>query len=132
MRATPLILILLIPALIALGHDIYLFYTNFLNPGMFSIDLLMKEFKFSALGFIWTTYDVESYKMAVQSMAPADWAKLDKFLTLKAFYVGLTFTGIFILLFAILKIFGKGPFAGEQESKSRIPMKKKSGFASKK
>jgi hypothetical protein len=132
MRATPLILLLLIPALIALGHDIYLFYTNFLNPGMFSIDLLMKEFKFSALGFIWTTYDVESYKMAVQTMEPKDWKQLDAFLTLKAFHVGLAFAGLFVVLFSILKIFGKGPFAGEKESKSKIPQKKKSGFASKK
>jgi hypothetical protein len=135
MRAAPLIFLLLIPAFIAIGHDIYLFYTNFLNPGRFSIDLLLKEFKFSALGFIWTTYDVESYKMAFETMEPKDWAMLDFFLTLKAFFVGLAFTSTFIVLFIILKLFGKGPFAAEQENTSKIIKKgssKKAGFSSKK
>ncbi len=111
MRGFPLIFLLLIPAFIALGHDIYLFYENFLNPGVFSLDLLLKEFKLSALGFIWTSYDVESYKMAVESMEPKDWAVIDLLLTLKAFYVGLGFAGTFVALFIILKLFGKGPFA---------------------
>ena len=109
-----LVFLLLIPAFIALGHDIYLFHERFLSPGVFSIDLLMKEFKFSALGFIWTTYAVDSYKSVVESVSPEDWATIDSFLTLKAFYAGLGFAGIVTVLFMILAKFGIGPFVEEE------------------
>lgn len=109
-----LIFLLLIPAIAALGHDAYLFYNNHLNPGVFSIDLLLQEFKFSALGFIWTNYEVESYKMTVQSMSEDDWALIDYMLTFKAFYVGLGFAAFFIIFFAILALFGIGPFSAEK------------------
>ena len=113
MRAS-VIFLLLIPAFIALGHDFYLFYNEHLNPGIFSIDLLKKEFKFSALGFIWTTYDEASYKSVVESTAPETWATIDSLLTIKAFYAGLAFAGIFTAFFLILKLFGKGPFVNEE------------------
>ncbi|MCB9982971.1 MAG: hypothetical protein H6861_04745 [Rhodospirillales bacterium] len=115
MRAS-LIFLLLIPAFIALGHDFYLFYNEYLNPGVFSIDLLLEKFKFSALGFIWTTYAEDSYKNVVQSTDPETWATIDSLLTIKAFYAGLAFAGFFIVLFLILKMFGKGPFANEEEA----------------
>lgn len=118
MRGT-IIILLLIPAIIALGHDAWLFYNEHLNPGAFSIDLLKNEFKFSALGYIWTAYDETSYRMTVESMAAEDWAKIDKFLTYKAFYVGLAFAGIFIALFSILAMFGIGPFVNEEGSGSK-------------
>ena len=110
MRGLPIIILLLIPAFIALGHDCYLFYQEHLNPGVLSLDLIVEKFKFSALGYIWTTYDVESYKNAVGSLEADQWSLLDYILTFKAFYVGLGFAGIFILLFAILALFGRGPF----------------------
>ncbi|MCB1720174.1 MAG: hypothetical protein H6860_06380 [Rhodospirillales bacterium] len=113
MRAS-IIFLLLIPAFIALGHDFYLFYNEHLNPGIFSIDLLKKEFKFSALGFIWTTYDEASYKSVVENTAPETWATIDSLLTIRAFYAGLAFAGVFITFFLILKLFGKGPFANEE------------------
>ena len=110
------ILLLLIPAFIALGHDFYLFYINHLNPGVFSIDLLKEEFKFSALGFIWTNYELESYKSVVKSTDRETWSTIDTILTWKAFYVGLAFAGIMTVLFLILKIFGVGPFSSEEET----------------
>ena len=113
MRAS-VIFLLLIPAFIALGHDFYLFYNEHLNPGVFSIDLLKKEFKFSALGFIWTTYDEASYKSVVENTAPETWATIDSLLTIRAFYAGLAFAGVFITFFLILKLFGKGPFVNEE------------------
>jgi len=112
MRAA-IIFLLLIPAFIALGHDFYLFYNEHMNPGIFSIDLLMEKFKFSALGFIWTTYEVESYRSVVAGTAPETWAIIDNILTWKAFYVGLGFAGIFIILFLFLKLFGIGPFVNQ-------------------
>ncbi len=135
MRAS-LLFLLLIPAFIALGHDIYLFHQEHLNPGVFSIDKLLAEFKFSALGFIWTTYSVDSYKMIVEATAPDTWATIDKFLTIKAFHFGLGFTGFMIFLFWILKQFGAGPFAsgdGEKSGKkSSDPVSFRSGSQSKK
>ena len=119
-----LIFILLIPAFIALGHDFYLFYNEHLNPGFFSIDLLKEEFKFSALGYIWTTYDEASYKTVVQSMAPEDWAQIDKFLTYKAFFVALAFAAAILGLLFIIGLLGKGPFAGENTGSSSGKVKK--------
>ena len=136
MRAS-LVFVLLIPAFIALGHDTYLFYMEHLNPGIFSIDMLLEEFKFSALGFIWTTYAVDSYKAVVEATAPDTWAIIDQFLTIKAFYLGLGFAGAFIALFTILKMFGVGPFAGEtsgssSSKKSKEPESFRGGAKSKK
>ncbi|MCB1650641.1 MAG: hypothetical protein KDI46_01160 [Alphaproteobacteria bacterium] len=113
MRGGFLIFLLLIPASVALGHDVYLFYQNYLLTEPFSIDLVREQFKFSALGFIWTTYEVNSYKQAVETLDPQTWAWIDYFLTFKAFFVGLGFAGFFIVLFGVLALFGVGPFASE-------------------
>ena len=122
------IILLLIPALIALGHDFYLFYINHLNPGVFTMDLLKEEFKFSALGFIWTSYEVESYKSVVKSADQETWSTIDTILTWKAFYVGLAFAGIMTVLFLILKIFGVGPFASEEQESFVASSKKDVSF----
>jgi len=118
MRGLPLILLLLIPAFIALGHDIYLFYIHEIEPlRVVTFDallrLLQEKWKFAALGYIWTTYDVESYKLTVESTSKEDWAVLDWLLTFKAFFVGLGFAGIFLVPFGLMALFGKGPLASE-------------------
>ena len=129
-----LVFLLLIPAFIALGHDGYLFYMEHLNPGIFSIDLLMEKFKFSALGFIWTTYDAESYKNIFETTDEETWAQIDAFLTIKAFHLGLMFAGFFIVLFLLLKMFGIGPFVteGHYQSKGSEPTSFRAGAQSKK
>ena len=107
-----LIFLLLIPAMVALGHDCYLFYTNHVkDPLMISTTLVQEEFKFSAFGFIWTNYEPESYKATAKSMSPENWALLDSFLTIKAFFGGLGFAGIVIFIMMILAFFKKGPMA---------------------
>lgn len=113
MRGSSVVFLLLIPALVALGHDIYLFYTNYAAAQGFSVDLLLKEFKFSAFGFIWTTYDEAGYKNFVASVDAPTWATVDYLLTFRAFYTGLGFAGVFIVLFLALALFGIGPFAAE-------------------
>lgn len=113
MRGLPFIFILLIPALVALGHDMYLFYENYVVPKGFTTDLFLKEFKFSAFGFIWTTYDAEGYKNFVASVDPETWASIDYLLTYKAFYAGLGFAGILTAVFLVLAFFGIGPLATE-------------------
>ncbi|NCT41705.1 MAG: hypothetical protein GW778_08625 [Alphaproteobacteria bacterium] len=109
-----LIFILLIPAFIALGNDIYLFQANHLTGNTpLSIDLIKEKFKFSAFGFIWTTYSPETYKAAATSLDPKTWATLDSLLTIKAFFAGLSFAGIIVVFIAFFGFFGLGPMAGE-------------------
>ena len=109
-----LIFVLLIPAMIALGHDIYLFYVNHAQEArIFTTDLVKEKFKFSAFGFIWTNYGLESYKATAASLAPETWAMVDKFLTIKAFFAGLTFTGVIVGIMAFFALFGIGPMASE-------------------
>ncbi|MCC6598799.1 MAG: hypothetical protein IT559_08420 [Alphaproteobacteria bacterium] len=125
MRGFSIIFLLLIPAMIALGHDLYLFYVNYAEAQGFSIALLQKEFKLSAFGFIWTNYDEESYKTAVGSVDPDTWLTIDYLLTFKAFYAALAFAGVFVALFTVLALFGKGPFAGEERRVYGSDKKKK-------
>ncbi len=115
--ASSTVILLLIPAMIALGHDAYLFYVNYIEPKGFSIDLVMKEFKISSLGFIWTTYAEQSYKDAVGSFEPDQWAIIDYLLTFKALFVCFGFTAMMCVIYAIFGLFGKGPFAMEGTSR---------------
>lgn len=125
MRAS-LIFLILTPAFIALGHDMYLFYNEHLNPGVFSFELLKEKFKFSALGFIWTTYAEESYKAVFRTTDPKIWKIIDTILTLKAFYVGLGFAGFMMIIFFIMKLFGKGPLVNEEIIHGGKPSKNES------
>ena len=64
-----LIFLLFLPALIALGHDIYLFYVNHAATArIVNIELIDQQFKFSAFGFIWTNYAPGSYRAFASSM----------------------------------------------------------------
>ncbi len=130
MRALPVFLVL-IPAFIALGNDLYLFTEIHLEDKLFSIDLLMEKFKFSALGFIWTHYDIDSYKEAVKSMSPEEWAKIDYLLTFKAFHLGLWFAGIMIVIFYAMKLGGIGPFVTDEESTKSMSFGRQSKKAQK-
>ena len=116
MRALPVFLVL-IPAFIALGNDIYLFTVYFLEDELFTVDLLLENFKFSALGFIWTHYDIDSYQSTVKSMGD-DWSKLDYLLTFKAFHLAIGFAIVMIVLFYIMKMAGFGPFVTEDSGGS--------------
>jgi len=109
-----LIFVLLIPAMIALGHDIYLFYVNHAEAArVVNVDLVEEKFKFSAFGFIWTNYFIESYKATAAALDPQTWALVDKFLTIKAFFAGLTFAGVITGIMAFFALFGLGPMASE-------------------
>ena len=131
MRGFPLIFLLLVPAFIALGHDIYLFYTNHMQShAPLSLAMIEENFKFSALGFIWTSYDVESYKMTVGSVSKEDWAFIDWILTFKAFFVGLGFAAVFLVPMTLFALIGKGPLArgggvvhGSDKNKKTNPLR---------
>ncbi len=97
--------VVLIPALVALGHDCYLFYEN-----------QDRGFMFAALGFIWTRYEPESYRWTVENL-PDYWPWINLLLEQKAFFAGLVFAGFFYVILGILKLCRAGPFAGETGKK---------------
>ena len=114
-------LIVLIPALLALGHDIYLFTEN---SNMDALQTTLNENPeqvktfFADLGFVWTEYSPETYKQAVDVMDPKDWAIINKILSYKAVFVGLVFAGFFYVLLFLLKILKAGPFRDQSVSSS--------------
>lgn len=107
-------LVVAIPAIVALGHDIYLFTINY---GFESLpnSILANEkgagTHFATLGFIWTEYNPESYKMVVKSVSSGTWAIIDLFLTQKAFVVGVFFAAFFYFVLAVLRGLKLWPFA---------------------
>ena len=117
MRPSSFIFLVFLPALLALGHDAYLFYINIVETKGFTLDLLIQEFKFSALGFLWTSYEPESYKTTVAGADPETWSLIDYILTFKTFFVGLGFGGIMTAVFGLFGIiFGIGPLKFEKGS----------------
>lgn len=110
-------LLVLVPAILALGHDIFLFTqngsVNELTTTIQDQDEGVRTL-FSDLGFVWTEYHPESYKQTVEALEPEQWAKINKVLAHKAVLVGLAFAGMFYVLLFILKLFGAWPFRGTQ------------------
>jgi hypothetical protein len=116
MRGVPLfMLIVAIPALVALGHDFYLFYTHYGIENVQADVTQQIEDKgatsfFATLGWIWTHYWPDSYKAIVEQTEPDIWTHINKILSMKAFFGGLVFAGFFYALIGLLKIFRVGPF----------------------
>lgn len=130
MQARTALFLILIPAIIAFSHDIYLFYDLRLSedPSIISIDLILEKFKLASLGFLWTTYNPESYKEAAKSLDPETWALIDSYLPIKLFHIGLAFAGFWVVVFTVLKLlFKKGPFSGSatKSLKTRDTIKSK-------
>lgn len=126
MRNPTVIFLFLIPAIIALGHDTYLFYTNIVETKGFTLDLLLSEFKFSSLGYIWTSYDEEGFKMALMSTDKETWAWIDYLLTFQAFYLGLAFAAVMSFIFFFFGVvFGIGPLAFENGKVFQSPASSK-------
>lgn len=100
MNVRTFVYLVALPALVALGHDCYLLYENLDNG-----------FKFSSLGFIWTTYHPESYREIMHSADPRTREIIEALLTFKAFYVGLGFAFFFYILIGIANLMKIGPFS---------------------
>lgn len=105
--------IVALPALVALGHDIYLFIVNY-GPESLPDSVIANEkglgTHFATLGFIWTEYAPETYETVVESVTPETWALIDLLLTQKALLAGLVFAGFFYLVLGILRLFHLWPF----------------------
>lgn len=102
------LLIVTLPLLIALGHDLYLFYVA-QEQGL-SMDLVTKiytedrparQFDFADIGFIWKHYSLESYNLMAESFEPSEWAGIQEFLKIKAVHLFGAFA-ILMYSFAIL------------------------------
>lgn len=112
------IFIILIPAIAALGHDIYLFTQDnaieALPEALQDEDRRVQSF-FADLGFIWTEYHPESYKQTVETLEPEQWAVINRVLAHKAVLVALAFAAIIYAFLFLLKILRVWPF---RESKA--------------
>ncbi|GJL85654.1 MAG: hypothetical protein DHS20C02_14290 [Micavibrio sp.] len=118
--------ILLLPAIAALGHDIYLFVINDgieTRPSIFTGNPDDKGILsyFAALGFIWTQYHEESYKWVVQNLDQDIWAYINLLLVQKAVFVGLVFAGVAYAIIFLVRL-----FVGDREKTPRH-MKGKKG-----
>ena len=106
--------IVMIPALAALGHDIYLFVQNdTVNDALAATQAGDRPWTsfFAALGYIWTQYEPESYKTVSSGLDSEAWAVVKSILAQKAVFVGIIF-GLFwwavAFLFKSLNLFGFG------------------------
>lgn len=120
------LLIVTLPMIIVLGHDLYLFYVaqgEQLDPNLatklFTEDRPSRGFSFAALGYIWTTYSPDTYKTLSESFEEQEWANIQQFLELKAFYVMAAFAAVMYALAGIVTIFKKAAASRTKVSKRK-------------
>lgn len=133
MNVKAILIIVTIPAMLALAHDVYLFAENYYlhsqNP---KIDA--RPFMFTDLGKAWQLADkrfgTDSYRSAAKSLIEAGWWEpVNMLLAQKTILVGLGFAGIFYALFGFLRIFHLPPFSESVKSKIGLVQKgQKGGF----
>jgi hypothetical protein len=90
-----ILFIVAIPALIALGHDLYLFYL--VNQDMakeldiaeftalYTQDTPGRGFHFASFGFLWTHYAPDNFRATAEAMGPENWNALRPYLSWQAF-----------------------------------------------
>ncbi|MFP4314338.1 MAG: hypothetical protein ACLFR0_08435 [Alphaproteobacteria bacterium] len=122
------LLIVTLPALLILGHDVYLFYADQGQPlnmnnasKIFTEDRPGRSFDFTALGFLWTNYSADSYHLMSESFEPAEWAAIQDLLKLKAFYV---FTAFAVLMYMLAFFFVMIQKIAERTKKVRKPRRR--------
>lgn len=108
-----MIMVLTIPALVALGHDFYLYYAN---PE--------KGFMFASLGFTWLHYSPTSYQEFFTKLSP-DAAENVKFLLKqKNFFIGIFISVILPVMLAVQYLILRilfGGIGGTKYEKSAMP-----------
>ena len=120
------LLIVTLPVLIALGHDLYLFYVaqdQGLNMDLvtkiYTEDRPARQFDFAALGFIWTKYSPDTYALMAESFEPSEWANIQELLKLKAVYVFGAFAILMYIIAFLFKISASIKHSSEKVSKRR-------------
>lgn len=107
-----------LPALIALGHDIYLFYlvneelANDMDfaalSALYTEDRPGRGFNFASFGFLWTHYAPDHFREFQASLEQADWDALRPYLRWEAFPTfGVFAGGVYVLsaLYALVQRF---------------------------
>lgn len=94
------IVVVTLPFLVALGHDIYLSYET---SGL-------QEFKLSSFGFIWTTYSSDSFKWAANNLEQIYWDVLNVILPWKATIITGILPAIVLPVLLVLRIMCLWPF----------------------
>lgn len=99
--------LLLLPALGALGHDLYLAYNNTVLEGI-------DRFWLSDAGWLWINYSPETYDWALATVDAAVWnGFVDPILQESAFFVALAPFCAFLAILFFMMIFGLGSFEGK-------------------
>ncbi|MCB9990247.1 MAG: hypothetical protein H6867_02560 [Rhodospirillales bacterium] len=98
--------ILSIPALAALGHDVYMAYNNtHLDPG--------ERFHLYDLGVLWIDYHPASYNWVIENTDAIIWnGFIDPVLQYSAVYVAAVPLALYLAITLFMKIFGLGGFEG--------------------
>ena len=116
MRYIVLALFLALPALAALGHDIWLAYGKEFD--------YTKPIRLSNLGWLWQVYHGETYEWARENINPDSWKNLvEPLLLQKSVIVGLFPVAIYVAFKAVTWIFGLGEFQGRGLLLNRLPRK---------
>jgi hypothetical protein len=101
--------IVALPALAAIGHDVYLFYQAY------GFDTVQQDLNraveekgiwslFASLGFIWTRYAPESYAWVVENNDEGTWSLINAILAYKAALAGAVLAGFFYAMAGLVKI----------------------------
>lgn len=97
-----------LPALLALGHDIYLFYLVNQDAAhsmdiakltaLYTQDTPGRGFHFASFGFLWTHYAPDNFKESVDAMGPENWEIIRPYLSWQAFPTfGILAAAIYVL-----------------------------------
>lgn len=108
-----LLFILLIPALAALGHDIYInFFENSEKLAKIeALDIEPEKFQFSDMGYLWLTYAPESYELARENTTPSLWSPgLNMILSLPSIVIGAIPAAIFSVIMIFINLLRANPF----------------------
>ena len=130
--AKTLLVILLIPFLVALGHDLYINY--------FSDDEKIREVKalrinpekflVSDMGWVWNEYSANSMETVRDSVEPKTWAaKIDPVLQLPTMIVGLIPWAITLVYLSFSALFGFWPCTSSVISFGGMRRRKNDDFA---
>lgn len=125
MKLFVLFFILLLPAMGALGFDLWLAYGETMD--------FSKPLELSSVGWLWVKYAEENYNMMRQSIDPESWsAFISPVLNQKLVTIAVLPALIAVPILVIMKLFGLGGYegAGLLNGVGRAKSGSKKGFAS--
>lgn len=115
-----LCIVLLIPFLLAAGHDIY---TNYFSDQekiekVEKLDIEPEKFQFSDVGYLWVTYAPNSHDAARESIDEASWKSfIEPVLRTPTMIVAAAPAAVVYGLLLILWVFGLPPFQRIKKAK---------------